>query len=191
MIQKLEIKPPLESYWRYPEPYKKIASYMMSIGMLEIGDIKYCDKRFMLPNGERRPSGLDLDIIERALRTLTIKKLTTTGLGKIHEYEQKKMMRFLTFPEIKVISRDRIKSSGGLSENQVESLVEFNNENRPQCRKLDHVTIPPYFQLDNEFDGMNYHHEWDVNVWHGSFELPERENERKASKILRRFGMEE
>ena len=167
-----------ENYWNYKPPYRQIANYMKARGLTELGDPKYPD-RFTMADGERRPGGLDMDKIVRALRTLTIRKLSEHGLKKIHNYEWTKMTRFLCFQEIRNIAREPIVSSGGMSETQIAALADYNNTHRPECRQIDGITIPPYFPLDNEFDGMEYHHAWDWNVWHGVFDLPPYDNKEK------------
>lgn len=176
---KLDQPRPPESHWQFDEPYKFIAGWMKSKGLMELGDQK-CREKLKRKDGELRPWGLGMDKLERALRTLTIKKLSEQGLVKIHEYEQKKMLRFLSFDEIKKISGCPIKSSGPIDERQLSEIDEFNVQNRPKPRKVQGVSVPAYFLLDEEFDGMNYHHQWDWACWHNHFELPVRVASRRT-----------
>lgn len=166
-----QIKVP-ESHWKFDEPYRYIAGWMKARCLTELGDPNYRE-RYRRKDGEIRFSGLGMDKIERAMRTLTIKKLTEEGLLRVQDYEQKNMLRFLVFEEIKRISDCDIRGDGPNNELRMKILFDFCEQNRPEPRKYDGVSVPAYFLLDNEFDGMVYHHKWDWNCWRKPLDLPQ------------------
>ena len=70
-----------------------------------------------------------------------------------------------------------------LSANQIEFLTGFNDEHRPiNDRKFLGHAIPPYFIYDYEFDGMLYHHAWDMAVWFADFVMPEAAGQKGRAK---------
>lgn len=158
-----------EHYYNYPEPYKYIAGFMKSRLLWDIGNPDYREK-FRLPNGDIRSASMDMDIDSRAARTINVRKLTEDQLRKAHALEQRRLF-FLYGPQI-------FKAAGApyrpepVSREAIEAVIELNNSNRPAPRKIGNVSIPPYFQLDLEFDGMIYHQQWDWLVHSVPFDMP-------------------
>lgn len=113
---------------------------------------------------ERAP-GLDLTIESRAYRTLDIRKFSRDEIERIHNHE-KSLGLFITFLEMKrVTSRLKVPNQFHLKPDQLDDVRKFNNSHRPLAARMFHgMRIPPYFVYDLEFDGMEYHHAWDLSV---------------------------
>ncbi len=125
--------------------------------------------------GEERLGSLDMSRDARAYRTLDIRKLNLEELKKIHAHELKRMVRFIIGPtEIRIILKNKsIEDQVFLQPNQMESVQTFNDNYRPLMdRQFLGLTIPPYFYYDYDFDGMAYHHAWDLSVWNQAYTLP-------------------
>ena len=182
-MQKLEIEVP-ETYWNYQEPYQFIATFLKSKGLTEIGDITFREQ-YRMPNGEIRAASMDIGKEERAMRSLTISKLSHEEIGRIHEYELNHMARLLSPQEmVKVLKKYDYAFTKGITASQFESLYRLGDQSRPNPKKFHGVSIPAYFPLDNTFDGMIYHHEWDLNVKGIDFTLSE---DRPVAKIANKF----
>ena len=158
--------PPSPESRPYPEPWKFIAERMRERGLKAIGNPRYRDKFSHQPD---RYGYLDMEKIDRWTRTLTISKITPEELRSIHARENEKMY-FLTSGEMKHYAD--FEYSGELSKQQVQKLGEFSDKCRPVPRKWQGISVPPYFELDNEFDGMEYHHAWDLAANMGGLVLP-------------------
>lgn len=128
-----------------------------------IGDWNTFYEKNKLPNGDCRPSGLDMKDEERAFRTIIISKLSMEQIAKIHGYERSKMPRFLIAAEMEGIldvQIDRPQWGRLLSF----KLTEFNNRHKPRTTKTyKGHSIPAYF-AHASFDGMLFHQAWDKNV---------------------------
>ena len=148
------------SYWNYQEPYKFIAQYMRSKNIYNIGDINSVSKA-IIKSGDQRCASVDLIREDRAIRSLTITKLQDIDLDKLHEYELNKMDRLLFGSEIQKVIKSFIKWDHKIEPHQMEYLIVFQDEHRPEPKKFHGISIPAYFPLDNTFDGMIYHHQWD------------------------------
>ena len=157
---------------RYPKDTLagKLETAMHEAGINYIGDPK-CREKFTIEKGQHegdvRWSGFDMDDSQRAYRTADIIQLSLTGLKTLHLYKDKRMVRFAIGPsEINPITKEKIRNQTHLDEKQIAEIKKFNGEHKPTLtREFLGYKIPPYFWYDMEFDGMLYHHEWDMNVW--------------------------
>ena len=162
----------------------RLERHLSKNGIPWIGALDYREKRFMRPDGGIRWGGLDIEPGERAYRTWCIKHLTRPGLEKIHQYENQRMVRFALHEEMEKIAKEKIEKIA-FTQAQREHFIEFNNEHRPIFdKKFQGFSVPPYFLYDNEFDGMEYHHAWDMCVWVAEFNMPLA----KSSKAIDTFN---
>ena len=168
----------------YPEAYQKIAEKLRVSGLNEIGDPGYREKqrdRFKDKDGEFRPASMDLEKMSRVCRTLQVFQLSAEELSKLHARE-KRVGYFII--NIKKMFRQDYKSYS-LSNDRIDAVNDFNDEHRPEPIKFMGISIPPYFPPDNEFDGMEYHHAWDMGLLHNqsSFRMPEHQS-RSGKRVL-------
>lgn len=151
----------------------RLEELLISKKVKQIGSMKYREKYILkkpLFEGvcDIRSAGLDMTDNQRAYRTVDIKKLTRDELGTVQRHEQKRLTRFLIGPtEIRyIVNNHEIPDQISIDDKTLERIVLFNIRNRPPLtRKYDGLSIPPYFEYDLEFDGMDYHHAWDLLVW--------------------------
>lgn len=158
----------------YPEPYAQISRAMNIHGVTDLG---------VVPKDKDRAASLDMDKDGRISRTLFVRSLDEEQLYKLHGLE-KKLGQFV-FDITGLKKHFRLDYSPTvLNEARTEAVADFNNSNRPVMRKEFGVTVPPYFPLDNEFDGMEYHHAWDKAVRVKDLDLPELKEKRRTAKSL-------
>ena len=176
-----------QDYYCFDEPFKQIAELMKKRGLKSIGSYTQAQQR---SEQHDRSASIDINIRERAVRSLFIVKMTESQLDWIHRLEWDKLDRFLTPLELRAILKKRFSlnmPSSALGNDQMDALIALNNENRPKCGDLDGVTIPPYFILDYDFCGTLYHHSWDKNVFNANFILPESEQSGKRIRKTARY----
>ena len=178
----------LDELLSYGPPYSQIAKAMRAHGVLELGDPDYRekDKRFRDKEGEVRASSLDLCWENRAARTILVRLLDETQLERFHRIEQREgWLCWMEIPKLfrKELNYDR--NRWRLNDERMEAIKNFNEDHRPEMRKVFGVTVPPYFPLDNEFDGMEYHWAWDKSVRYANLILPEiKGSKRSAAQLL-------
>ena len=171
-MEKLKVQPELlEPSLDYAPPYQQIANAMKARGLWELGKAVPGD----------RARSLDLDREGRALRTLAVRRLTWDQLETLHRFEVKRNDFLRDNGQIrKMFKLDY--SPVILSAERLDAIYEFNDDNRPEMRKEYGVTVPPYFPLDNEFDGLIYHHSWDKAVKVNDLVLPELKAKKHAGR---------
>ena len=147
----------------------------------QIGDAKWCESLIIQVGqnkGDQRSASLEMNRSFRAYRSKDIKELSQEGLILLHDYEQKRMTRFASgISEIRDIIGTPAKGKSGqvfLTPGDLAILEEEVKKCQPPMTRLntipgfetwDQWLIPYYFVYDNTFDGMNYHHAIDWNVW--------------------------
>lgn len=175
-MEQLKIQPikPDFDVPNYSEPYKQIADAMRIRGVTELGE---------MPRDKERASSLDISREGRVIRTLFVRHLDGFQLEKFHAMEIKHN-NFIH--DITVLKRHfRLDYPPTiLNDARMTTITDFNNDNRPEMRKEFGITVPPYFPLDNEFDGMEYHHAWDKAVRINDLELPEIKSSKKTAKSI-------
>ena len=162
---------PTDSY-RYPEdtPAGKLERHMKISILVSIVSLQTREK-YKMENGDIRSASMEISPRDRAERTQWIKELKIVEMEKIHDYEQKKMTRFLFIAEAEKILKLKI-ARVKFNPPVIDNLESFNNIHRPQCGTFQEFVIPPYFVDDLDFDGMNYHHAWDKCIWYADY-LPD------------------
>ena len=164
----------------YPKAYQFIVKTMQDRGLSELGNADYRaenSRRFMSKAGEIRAASMDMDKTSRVLRTLVLIHMTSEQLKTIHNKEKSSGNFIINIKSLLKLDYEPVI----ITDATIEAVTTFNDENRPEPRKFEGVSIPPYFPLDNEFDGMEYHHDWDFNIHlsKDSLFLPVHETKRK------------
>lgn len=145
---------------KYPEAYKSIVNALRSAGLHELGTrTPRKDK-----DGEERAASLDLGVIERIGRTSTVINLTDIQLSEWHRVELEIGGFFFGYDWMKR-KFHWIFEPVVLSDARMEAIKNFQSQNRPPLPKFRDVSIPPYFPLDNTFDGLEFHHRLDRAFW--------------------------
>lgn len=160
---------------------ERLQSYLTKNNIPHIGN---ADKK-VEPNKREiyRPKSIDLSRFSRCYRSFYIKQLTLEGLKKVHEYEEDFMERFLLASEMSKISRQEIKLFE-IKESELDAIIKFQDKHRPKCSDFRGIPIPPYFENDYDFDGMTYHHSWDLNIWHAEgFPIPSEKKRRLSDEF--------
>ena len=148
---------------------------MFEKGLYSVGSPDSWKKR-VNEKGEERLGSLDMSWEARAYRTLDVRKLSAAELKVLHSHELRRMIRFVIGPtEMKIVLKNQdIPDQFYLQPHQVKYVIEFNDKHRPpMTRKFLDLYIPPYFFYDHDFDGMRYHHAWDLCVCDEDLQLPE------------------
>lgn len=184
---KINLSMPASVYYKYPEPYTRIALKLKEKKMHYIGNREEALRR---QEEMDRPLSVDIPIRERAIRSMYVRAMTEGELDYLHRVEWFKRKNFLVLPQISYSMMKRFEKSmpsPQVSEEQMDYLIKFNRDNRPRCSYVDDVPVPPYFDLDYSFDGMAYHHAWDKCVQHAIFMMPTGGNggKKMAEEILR------
>ena len=164
----------------------RLLQHMIQNKINDIGDTQFrvkAGKRFLDRHGEIRAASIDLDIRDRAVRTVLVNRLNTDQLEKLHDLERS-LGRFLVVPSI--IAKFRMEHIRYFDDYQIGEIIKFQNRTRPERKKFDNYFVPPYFEPDYEFDGMEYHHQIDELVQFPSLVVPEstRDKARSASRTF-------
>ena len=167
---------PLRFYTKPDTLAYKLEEHILSNNIESIGELDYRDKnrdKFLTEKGGIRPASVDLSPAERRLRTVHIKKMQKETLEKMHIKEQK-IGRLFTCLEIGAFAKYHKDFIGieSLNTKQVEAVAAFQTEHRPILEEIWGFKIPPYFIYDCKFDGMQWHHSFDWNLWVAVFVLP-------------------
>lgn len=159
----------------------RLESYLMEKGVSEIGEASW-RKTLEIKVGEFagdiRAASMEPSRKERAYRSRDVQNLSQDQLETIIAFEQKYLPRLLIGPRqmrmiLKLTEKD-LPNQTLMSEVDLEQYVKISDESNPPMKKLrdfqgfesgPSLLVPPYFVYDNSFDGMNFHHAIDRNVW--------------------------
>ena len=133
---------------------------------------------------EIRPASIDLTIDDRAYRSLIMTRLAEDQIESLHEYELNVIRFYLLSSMWEIEKAIKVKiDKHKLDLNQRQAVIEFSESCRPEPKKFNGVSVPSYFPLDNTFDGMLYHHDWDrlANLNRHKLEIPISESLTKKS----------
>lgn len=152
----------------------KLEAKMFEKQLYSVGSVDSWKNR-VNEKGEERLGSLDMSQEARAYRTMDVRKLALDELKRIQSHELRRMTRFVIGPtEMRIILKnENIRDQVFIQPHQIEHIIKFNDQHRPALnRKFLDLFIPPYFVYDYDFDGMRYHHAWDLCVWNLELDLP-------------------
>lgn len=170
----------------YPEAYRRIVNAMKSADVLELGQ----RKPRLTKAGEDRAASLDLDPLNRVARTVTVCHIALEQLNRWHKIEQDRGEFCVNFEWLRK-KLDFTHEPIQLTEARIKNVQDFQDDQRPDLRKFRDVSIPPYFSLDNDFDGMEWHQKCDLAYWKakGSLYLPSTGGRVTGKKVLADMAM--
>lgn len=159
----------------------KLENLLLENNIPSIGDYSSREKlriKIGQHKGNLRSALLNLNKNERAYRTKDISFLSEEALLLLHDFEQKRMPRFVIGPseirKILKLEQPQMPDQIFMNPPELEQWISINEKAKPPMKKLSSVDkfdkfkewlIPPYFAYDNTFDGMNWHHQIDWNAW--------------------------
>lgn len=171
------IKPPTPGPTRYfyaeDSEAWKLERYLMSKEISHIGDMMMRWNKYKLEEkiAKEIPNRRDdIPVTERALRTLFVKKMNYFELEKFHKLEADHFGGLvILIVDIglveKSISRKLDRTPFKTPHEQLKYVEDFNNEHRPLHEEyFEGYRVPPFFVYDCTFDGVEYHHAWDMTV---------------------------
>lgn len=167
---------PKEPTFFYNDPETrsfKIERLMRERGVLQIGDQAFMWKKYDYESHlQKDPTWSPLThytVLDRCIRTVYIKQLTEPALKRVHEAEVKRASLFNMAIEMDKLRRasKEVMEKITITGDDWKMLKEFNRKNKPiyDERKFEGIPIPPNFEYDCEFDGIEYNHAWDWSVW--------------------------